>query len=151
MPGHKQIIKSVQLQWSKTNRGRLFENDCGQAWTGKCTDERMVSGRKLIELFNAYRISYGLEPGSSDLVGFEFKKYSVKDGETRIQKTVPIICSVEAKTLKYSTITEKQINWMNFLTNIGGFAYVARETKENYELIPWKLLEGRIRISAKKL
>src|SRR4030042_4936326 len=122
---HESIVRQVQMQWSREGRGRLFKNDNGKAWRGLITDERIINGRKTIELFCAVMIKYGLCPGSSDLIGWEFAEYIDASGEP---VTVPIFCCVEAKTL-YDTVKPDQILWLDAVARMGGRAYTARETE----------------------
>ena len=142
MPSHSEIMKMVQMDWSKINRGRMFPNDNGQAYTGKCTNEYFITSKgyrkKVVELYGAYRIRYGLDIGSPDLIGFEYAELSVKDGETRIIKKIPIFSGVEVKTLKYKKLSKDQKDWLNFMYSIGGRPYVAREEGKGYQLFKWE-------------
>lgn len=128
---HESIVREVMLQWSREKRGRIFKNDNGKAWRGRITDERVVGGKKTIELFCAVMIKYGLFPGSSDLIGWEFAEYIDASGEP---VTVPIFCAIEVKTTGYKRINEEQQNWLNAIARMGGRAYVARESADGYEL-----------------
>jgi hypothetical protein len=129
-------VQDVQLQWTREKRGRLFKNPNGKAWRGRCTDERLVGGRRTIELFDAVMIKYGLENGSSDLMGWEDAEYI----DTEFNPvTLPIICAVEVKTL-HDRLKPEQINWLNTISRIGGRAYVARENEDGgYDLQIWEV------------
>lgn len=131
---HEEIIRNIMVKWTEEKRGRLFKNDNGKAWRGRCTDERMIDGRRTVELFGAVLIKYGLCPGSSDLVGWEFAEYIDANHEP---VTVPIFCAIEVKTDGYGRINTEQRNWLDTVARMGGRAYMARESGESYDLTLW--------------
>lgn len=128
---HELIVKKVQLQWTREGRGRLFKNDNGKAWRGRITEERIIDGRKVLELFGAVLIKYGLFPGSSDLIGWDLITYG--------EQVAPVFCAVEVKTRGYGRVTDEQRNWLDAVARMGGRAYVAREddSEAGYKLEEW--------------
>ena len=123
---HKKIVLQIQMDWSKENRGRLFENDNGMAWIGKILNESVSDNKKHVEIWPAIKIRYGLKKGCSDLVGFE------------LINNFPIVCCIEVKTKRYKKLSDDQIEWLDFTKMFGGRAYVARESEEGYDLIEWE-------------
>lgn len=125
---HEKIVDEVRLYWSAQNRGRLFKNHNGMAFSKV-----------------GIPIKYGLQEGSSDLIGWEFIRYEL-DREFPFEvvvPTIPIICSVEIKTLKYPNFSKKQIAWLNHIAYIGGMAYSVMELKENKEGRIWEIKKWR--------
>ena len=130
---HKQIEDAIIQDWTISGRGRLFKNPTGSAWLGKvCNTNR--PGTVLLEF--ARKIPYGLDIGSSDLIGFEYRETI---GGTGIRDDVPTFCSIEVKTMAKSTLTAKQKEWLNFIVNSGGRGYVAMETDDGYDLREWEV------------
>jgi len=125
---HEKIVEKIRMDWSELGRGRLFKNHVGSAWLGKpagqCYNSKTNAKAMILEKFS--KISYGLEVGSSDLIGFE------------IIKKKPIFCCVEVKTKFYPKISTEQKNWLDFVARTGGRAYVARETEDGYNLSEWE-------------
>jgi hypothetical protein len=125
---HEEIVRKIMIRWTEEKRGRLFKNDNGKAWRGRITEERMIDGRKVLELFGAVTIKYGLFPGSSDLVGWEFIRYG--------DQIAPVFCAVEVKT-KGDRVRDEQRNWLDAVSRMGGRAYLAREEGEEYTVEEW--------------
>lgn len=130
---HEEIVRKIMVQWTEEKRGRLFKNDNGKAWRGRCTDERIIDGRKVVELFVAVLIKYGLCPGSSDLIGWELAEY-IDSGFQPV--TVPIFCAVEVKT-GIDRVRDDQKNWLDTVARMGGRAYLAREDGRGYTMEEW--------------
>ncbi len=68
--------------------------------------------------------------GFSDIFGFEF--------DPRYVQPIPIFCVVEVKT-KNDRVRPEQIDFLNYIVQIGGRAYVARESDSGYDLIEWRV------------
>jgi hypothetical protein len=130
---HEEIVEQIILDWSREKRGRLFKNHQGTAWIGKPLN---TNKKNAIVLEYPKKITFGLTPGSSDLIGFEFV-----DGSNDIyENIVPIICSIEVKTKASPKITDDQKDWLNYITKIGGRAYLAEENEDNYLLNKWEMI-----------
>ncbi len=69
--------------------------------------------------------------GFSDIFGFEF--------DPRYVRPVPVFCVVEVKTKAYSKLSEGQKDFLNYIVQIGGRAYVARESGAGYDLVEWEV------------
>jgi len=131
---HESIVNQLMFDWSECNRGRLFKNHTGGAWTSTRVDnEHFITDKnkrqfKVVTLWNASFIKYGLRAGDkkfTDLVGFE------------LINGVAVFCCVEVKTFGYKTLTDEQKDCLNMCVNFGGRAYVAMETEEGYFLERW--------------
>lgn len=147
---HEEIVDQVMLDWSCENRGRLFKNANGKAWLGKLMDDRMVNNSHYIGILGATMIKYGLGIGTSDLVGWEYKRLYEPSGLTSFKAiSLPIFCGIEVKTLQYPIVSDDQINWLNNLIAIGGKAYIAREYETGYKLIEWHIYKKREKIQEK--
>ena len=134
---HEKIVSQLMLDWSSSNRGRLFKNHTGGAWTSTRIDnEYFVTDKnkrqfKVVTLWNANFIKYGLRAGDkkfTDLVGFE-----VMDNKA-------VFCCIEVKTFGYKTLTDEQKDCLTMCVNFGGRGYVAMETDEGYFLEEWKVI-----------
>lgn len=133
---HEEIVHQVMIQWTREGRGRLFKNDSGRAWQGRLTDERMIDGRKAIELFGAHMIKFGLFPGSSDLIGWEIAEYVDVEKRAMVPVKLAVFCAIEVKTAK-DTLKPEQKNWLRVVTENGGRGYIARESADGYTLGLW--------------
>jgi hypothetical protein len=125
---HEQIVKQIQIDWTRENRGRLWPNRTGKAWRGKRFDLRGCSGGMVVGLKNPVLLKYGLCNGSSDLIGFEFDDFVVCQA--------PIFCSIEVKT-KNDKLKPDQKDWLSMVNKFNGRAYVAYETDDGYKLERW--------------
>lgn len=117
---HEKIKKQVMIDWSISNRGRLWSNS---QYSGK--------------VGNQY-VKAGMGKGTSDLIGFEFKICDViTNGEVKYSET-PIFCAIEVKTKAAPTIKPSQKDFLNYISSVGGMAYIAMETGEGYKLEEWR-------------
>jgi len=135
---HSTVIQRVLTYVSKQG-WRLFKNAVGSGWAGKLVEDYMYSSprkqiidgvaiysdggrRKAVTLNNAQHITYGLRPGSSDLIGWRTVKIRPEDVDKRIAQ----FCAVECKTGQYATITTEQSNFLQQVRKAGGYAAVAQ-------------------------
>lgn len=141
---HEQIVNQLMIDWSECNRGRLFKNHTGGAWTSTRIDnEYYITDKnkrqfKVVTLWNANFIKYGLRAGDkkfTDLVGFEFFILYDKDGN---EVNIAVFTCIEVKTFGYKTLTDEQKDCLNMCVNFGGRAYVAMETEDGYFLERWE-------------
>lgn len=132
---HETIVNNLITDFSVQNRGRLFKNHTGGAWMCNrvdedyfITDEKNNKNYRIVTLFNARFIKYGLRAKNEklvDLVGFEFIN------------NVPVWCMVEVKTKSHMRLESHQKDALNMAVNMGGRAYIAREIDSGYELEEW--------------
>jgi hypothetical protein len=119
------IQRNIMLAVSKAG-ARIFRNNVGTAWAGKSYAAK--DGKRVIE--NAQLIRFGLCTGSSDLIGWK----SLTITPEMVGTKVAIFCAVEVKTFK-GRARDEQKNFIDKLTNDGGFAGVARTEDEAVEII----------------
>lgn len=134
---HEKIVQQIILDWSHTGRGRLFKNHQGTAWIGK---PAATNKRGALLLDHASKITFGLKIGSSDLIGWEMMEYVLNEPVVKVKPfIVPLICSIEVKTKAHPKLSQEQIDWLNNIIDIGGRAYVARESDDLhiYDLVEW--------------
>lgn len=98
MKAHTNLLKDI-MRTAPANV-RLFQNDNGSA-----------------ELIDGRRITFGLCPGSGDLIG-----------HTKI-RGLAVITSIEAKVGK-DRVRPLQSKWLDFIRSEGGIAIVARSVEE---------------------
>lgn len=112
----KQLIEAIHNAYRPA---KLFRNDNGTAFAGG-KSVRMSGGRIL--LTGASRISYGLMPGSADLIGWT----PVVITPDMVGKTVAVFTSIEAKT-ENDKIRDDQIRWYKNIEKAGGRALIVWE------------------------
>jgi hypothetical protein len=105
---------------------RLFRNDCGVAWAGQLIERRGTT----VTLRRAQRITYGLQPGSSDLVGWQ----SVEITPEMVGRRVAVFTSIEVKTER-GRVSQPQQRWLYALHKAGGNVGVARSVEEAETLL----------------
>ena len=115
---HEVITAQVAIDFSVQKRGRLYDARQGLA----------------VPINGDVPMWFGPMPrkfkGFPDKFGFEFI-----DG-------VPVFCVVEVKTIAYSTLSKEQKIYMSYIKSIGGFAYIAMESRKEGELYFLKEFEG---------
>lgn len=97
---------------------RLFRNDCGSAITGGRV-VKMTGG--ILAVQDGRRISYGLLPGSGDLVGWA----TITVTPEMVGRKVAVFTSIEAKT-ENDRIREDQVVWARNVRSAGGIAKIIR-------------------------
>jgi hypothetical protein len=96
---------------------RLFRQDCGVAWHGRAREQTAAR----VVLLEPRRISYGLCPGSPDLVGWR----SVKITPPMVGETVAVFVGLEVKT-PGGRVSESQRNFLDAAKKAGAIAEVVR-------------------------
>ncbi|MEO5368507.1 MAG: VRR-NUC domain-containing protein [Magnetococcus sp. DMHC-1] len=116
---------------------RLFANPCGTGWQGKIISRTP----EYITLQHPRLITFGLCPGSSDVVGFK----SVEVSEEMTGTKIAVFTAIEIKT-DNDTIKEHQSNFLKIIGNMGGVALIGRDVetvKEHIEL--WSPNDRRLK------
>lgn len=109
---------------------RMFRNTVGQAWMGRAT----YSGSRVTIEFPK-RVTFGLCPGSGDLIGF--RSYEVRPED--VGRRLAVFTSVEVKTPRGAT-QDNQITWRDVLRERGGIAIIARSPDEAmHGVLDWRL------------
>lgn len=99
---------------------RLFRNTCGFGYQGTVVTESDNSGHTVLR--NARPCTFGLMPGSADLIG-----WVVKDGRA-------IFLSLEVKGAK-GRPSKEQTTWLNNVRRMGGIAGIVRSVEEANQII----------------
>ena len=111
---------------------RAFRNTVGQGWVGKVA--RHAEG--FVTLAFPKRVTFGLMPGSGDLIGF--RSYHVQPDD--VGRRIAVFTSVEVKTPRGST-QDNQITWRDILRERGGIAIIARSPEESlHGVLDWRPL-----------
>lgn len=100
---------------------RLFRNQVGQGWVGKFA-ARTGDGTLLL---GARKVSFGLCPGSGDLIGWRILPVT----QAMVGMEIAQFLSVEIKT-PGGTIRPEQKNWWHHLNQTGARAVIARSVSE---------------------
>jgi len=129
------VITRILIEATK-NGWRLFRNSVGLAWQGRPTEEYSLAGRSgesvhVVELAGARRVQYGLCRGSSDLIGWRPLVITAD----MVGQTVAQFVAIEAKTAQYSRTTAEQDNFLDQVSQAGGFAAVARGTNSGEVMV----------------
>jgi hypothetical protein len=85
---------------------RLFRNQVGAGWSGKLVKQE----KGLVILQNARFVTYGLHPGSSDLIGWHNGRF----------------LSVELKTLTGKARRDQE-TWLHQVATNGGIARIIKD------------------------
>lgn len=119
------IQRRIQLALS-TPHSRIWRNTVGEAWLGR--DFTIAKG-KLVH-GNAYRVTYGLGPGSSDLIG----PTSIEITPTMVGRRVAVFTAIEVK-LPRALPKTNQKQFIDVITSLGGIANVAHSVEEALEVV----------------
>lgn len=120
----RQLLESIHRQYPTM---RLFRNDCGAGWTG--AKSTPLSGGRVI-LDKARRVSYGLLPGSGDLIGWE----AITITPEMVGQKIARFVSIEAKTLR-DKIADDQVKWLRNVRAAGGDARIVKELPDGIKEI----------------
>lgn len=111
-----EIVAKVLLAHGSRADVRLFRNTIGEGWQGTRIYPPGVT-RDLIVLKNARYVTFGLAPGSADLIGWRTRLI----GGTRFAQFL----SFEVKT-ETGVVAEKQKRWDAAVSAAGGLSGVVR-------------------------
>jgi hypothetical protein len=111
----QQIQQRIRIACSK-GPVRLFRNNCGVL-----RDRRGVP------------VSYGLQPGSADLIGWR----TITITPDMVGQRVAVFTSIEVKTPS-GRIRPEQQQWLDAVQAAGGIAGVARSVEDAQALLGWE-------------
>lgn len=120
------IQRRIQLALTDKH-ARIWRNTVGEAWLGHdfvVVDGRLVRGK-------AYRVTYGLAPGSSDLVG----PISIEVTPAMVGRRIAVFSAFEVKRPKRSKRSEGQDRFIEIIQGLGGIADYARSVEEAFEIV----------------
>jgi hypothetical protein len=109
-----------------TDDVRLFRNSTGAGWIGDTFSVRngqLISG-------NARRVTFGLCPGSSDLIGLRGEIIT----EDHLGQRFARFVAIEGKSTR-GRISDEQQNFITMVNNLGGIGGVARSVEEAAALL----------------
>jgi len=113
----------IALSWGDA---RMFRNSVGEAWLGRnftVRDGRLVDGK-------AYRVAYGLAPGSSDLIGISRFVITPR----MVGRNVGVFTAIEVKS-KRGRSSDGQDSFINMVNDLGGISGLARSEDEAREIV----------------
>jgi hypothetical protein len=108
----RDIQKAIMLACGKIPSVRVFRNDCGNGVVGKIKD--LGGGNFHV---HGHRLSFGLHPGSSDLIGWQ------------TINGVGVFLAIEVKS-ETGRLRPDQENFIQVVRSAGGRAIVARSVEE---------------------
>lgn len=106
---------------------RIWRNTVGEAWVGRnfiVSEGRLAGG-------NASRVTYGLGPGSSDLVG----PISVEVTQAMVGRRIAVFSGFEIKKPRGSKYNEQQDSFIGVIQGLGGIADYARSVEEALAIV----------------
>jgi hypothetical protein len=112
------IKADIRLSLGRLPDVRLFNNPVGEAWTGKIVDR----SQGFITLMAPRCVTYGLAPGSSDLIGLR----RVVVTPEMVGRTLALFAAIEVKPAKGGHYQPGQKPFIEFVRDFGGVAGVAR-------------------------
>ena len=115
MPSEQSIQQHIRVTCSKGDC-RLYRNNCGVL-----RDHRGVPVR------------YGLQPGSSDLIGWR----TITISPEMVGQRVAVFASIEVKSTT-GRIRQEQQQWLDAVQAAGGIAGVARSVEDAQRLLAAK-------------
>lgn len=126
MTAESTILARIRRALGLRRDCRLFRNDCGTAWAGEVVHRR---GRT-VTLHKAQRITYGLQPGSGDLIGWR----TVEITPDMVGQRVAVFLSAEVKNRR-GRVSAAQRRWIDVVNAAGGLAGVVRSEEDAEQLL----------------
>lgn len=130
------ILKKIMKLLGGRRDTRIFRNNIGLAWFGTV----LSNEDNILVMKNPRRVTYGLETGTSDCVGW----HTVAVTPEMVGKQVAVFLAVEVKT-GTGRVTEEQKNFVATVRRMGGIAGVARSEEGALEIVEdWKREMGAV-------
>ena len=124
------IMQQMRLTLGALTHVRAFRNNNGQAWYGL----RRHNQDGTTTIYNAKPITFGLCPGSADLIGLT----SIVITPEMVGRRVAVFTSIEAKG-EHTPIQPGQPEWAHMVDYMGGLSGFARTPEEAVEIVEkWK-------------
>lgn len=115
MPTESQIQRAILNRIGSMPDCRLFRNTVGVGFVGR----------------PPRRISFGLAPGSADLIGV--RRYMITRDD--VGHDVGVFVSLEVKRDGKTKARPEQHNWANMVMDMGGIAHVVHDPEYAFDLI----------------
>lgn len=134
MTSERAIQNAIRLALSKIRGATFWRNNTGQAWAGRATKITRPTTVDLapgdVVIRQARPVQFGLCVGSSDLIGLRTVLITPDLVGTQIAQ----FCASEVKTPR-GRPTQAQLQFLDFINDVGGVAGVVRSVDEAVELI----------------
>lgn len=122
----KEIKAEILLALSREPTVRLFNQPQGIAYVGTVVEK----SRHLVTIADWRLVSFGMAPGSSDLIGWVGTEIT----EEMIGQVIARFAAIEVKS-DAGRLTMEQKRFLSVVKQAGGIAGVARSTDEAWGLI----------------
>jgi hypothetical protein len=123
----KYIKQKIRQHFGINPDIKLFTNPVGTGWQGSLV---ITKRDDYVLLRNPRRIDYGLQPGSSDLIGWHSFVIKPEHVGMRIARFL----APEIKTATGQP-TKEQLTWISNVTKAGGRAGIVRNTTDMEALL----------------
>lgn len=130
MTAHSDLVANIRLAIGKSApHARMFLNPVGEGWAGQV--QHRDSG--VVTLCPARRITFGLAPGSADLVGWT----TVTITPDMVGRQIAVFTSGEVKPAGSASpkFEPEQPRWLAAVQAAGGFADVLRSKDDALRLV----------------
>lgn len=117
--GESNVLKGTILELSKNPDYRFWRNNVGMAWQGS----KLVWRKKNLLIVDAHPVTFGLCPGSHDLVGLK----SVVITPDMVGQRVAVFSTIETKRPKGGVISTQQKNFATVIRSLGGLSVFAKK------------------------
>jgi hypothetical protein len=130
MTSESDLLRMTLAALGSRHDVRLFRNHVGAGWTGRAITS---SRREIVMIANAQRCTFGLAPGSSDLIGWR----SIKITPDMVGKHVAVFVAIETKSPR-GRLTPEQRAFIETAKRMGALAGVARSVEEATTILEGK-------------
>ena len=118
---HANLIKQTLKNGNKLPGTRLWSNPVGFGYNGKVIKNWSKNGKRYMVLENPRPVTYGLCPGSLDIIGFH------------VVENRPVFAAIDAKT-PGDNPSPIQKRFIGMISKFNGFAGVLRKEGDLYEI-----------------
>ncbi len=129
MTAESPLQADIRLAIGKVAHARLFRNSVGGGWVGEVLDNSKLS----VTLRQARYVTFGLQVGSGDLIGWT----TVTITPEMVGHRIAVFTSGEVKPLvaRPRKDQEHQERWRATVEAAGGFAEVLRSVEDGLKLV----------------
>jgi hypothetical protein len=125
-----EVLRAIMAGLGARSDMRIFRNHVGAGWTGRAITS---SRREIVMIANAQRCTFGLAPGSSDLIGWR----SIEITPDMVGKRVAVFVAIETKSPR-GRVTPEQHAFLDTATRMGALAGVARSVDDATKILEVK-------------
>lgn len=131
MSKHSDLVNEIVHEGNCIPGCRLWTNPTSMAYVGKGQNIYNKKKERFIVIPNGVCMQFGLQEGSSDIVGFMVKPFKTIKGK---ECKVPVFVGIEVKVGK-DRRGGKQIKFGNMLMMCGAIYGVARDVNDLYRIL----------------